>query len=51
MYLQMDDLTVEERAPTKIHLWKFQAKQLSLNPQPVHLSAIESLTIFLSFLF
>ena len=43
----MDDSTVEEMPPTRIHLWKFKASKLLFsNQQPVHLSAIESLTMF-----
>ena len=49
-YLQMDDSTVKERMPTKIHLWKFQASnQLCSNPQLVHLSARETFRKFWAF--
>ena len=49
-YLQMDDSTVKERMPTKIHLWKFQAsKHLCSNPRLVHLSARETLRKFWAF--
>ena len=46
-HLQTDDSAVEERTPTRIHIWKSQtSKQLFSNPQPVHVTAIETLTVF-----
>ena len=43
----MDDSAVEEKTPTRISLLKFQAsKQMFLNPQPVHVTATKSLTVF-----
>ena len=43
--LQTDDSAVKKR-PTRIHLLKFQViKQLFSNPQPIHVTAMESLTV------
>ena len=47
----MDDSAIEERTPTRIHLCKFQAsEQLFSNPQPVPVTTIESLAVFLAFI-
>ena len=43
----MYDSAVEGKTPTAINLLKFRAsKQFFSNPQPVHVAAIKSLTVF-----
>ena len=45
-------IQVEVKTLTRIDLMKFQvSKQLFSNPQPVHVTAKESLTVFYAFYF